>query len=794
VTASLIALLLTACSSDPSPAPSPAPPPPPTRPDIVLVTLDTTRADRLGSYGYAEGRTDWLDAKAAAGMRFSRAYSVQPLTIPSHSSIMTGLWPWRHGVRSNGDAVLPDDVDTLAERLAGGGYQTAASVGAFVTSRTWGFSQGFQSFYDELPERPKGPGQAHAGVPSSGDAAAPPAGEPSATAAPAAGEGPVQQPGLWHQERRAEQVVDDAIGWLQQARADQPLFLWVHLYDVHFPYAPPDAYTADFGKHPYDGELAYVDDQLQRLEQALNAAGRTPLWVISGDHGESLGDHREINHGLFVYDSTQHVPLIIAGPGVEPQVVDQPVSQVDIVPTVLSLAGRPVPDDVDGQVQPGHPHPVWMESFQLVEQFGYAPHLGVVDGDFKLIDKPKPELYRLTDDPGERQDLAASLPDEVARMKAAVAALSPQMPEHRTEALDPDALARLQALGYVTASTFDVDFEHLPDPADKREIIAKVLRADAIGQGNPARAVELMQEAAAAEPDQARMQVRLARVMRAAGQPDAATTVLKQAVAHFPDDPEVMLHAATAAGIAGDDAESLALGQRALALDPDNARVAELVAGAMLNLGQRAELASFAEDRLAAHPDEAGLRALQGIALFDLGRISDAEKALRMAAQSSRPRPGVCQRLGSLALAAGVLDDAERWLLREADLHGMSLRTRAMLVDVWSRKHDRDKVLDNADLVLAERPEAGDVWLAKVIALFDEGRVDDAAAAVEQALGHLPDDPDLLLMQANILHKQGREEDARAVKQRADAAHAARIEELKRQAAARKAAAGANTP
>ncbi|RME20177.1 MAG: tetratricopeptide repeat protein, partial [Deltaproteobacteria bacterium] len=561
--------------------------------------------------------------------------------------------------------------------------------------------------------------------------------------------------------------------------------LWVHLYDAHFPYAPPPDYAQRFAQHPYDGELAYVDDQLDRLERALDAAGRRPLWVIAGDHGESLGEHREITHGLFVYDSTQHVPLIIAGPGVEPQVVDQPVSQVDILPTVLSLAGRPVPDDIDGRVQPGHPHPLWMESFQLVEQFGYAPHLGIVDGDYKLIDKPRPELYRLTDDPGERHDLAADQPEQVARLQAARAALDPRMPAHRTEALDPDALARLQALGYVTASTFDVDFAHLPDPADKREVIAKVLRADAIGHSDPDRAVALMREAVALEPDQPRMQIRLARLMRASGRAAEADAVLEAAVDRFPDDPEVMLHAATAKGLGGDDAASLALGRRALELDPDNARAAELVAGALLNLGRREELVAFAEERLATHPDETGLRALQGIALFDLGRLSEAEKALRLAARSSRPRPGVCQRLASLALAAGVLDDAERWLLREAELHGMSLRTRTMLIDVWSRRHDRAKVLAHADVVLAQQPDAAKVWLAKVIALFDEGRIDEAAAAVRQALQHLPDDPDLLLMQANILHKQGHTEEALAVKARADAAHQARIEAMQRAAGSR---------
>ncbi len=743
----LTPILLAACTGAPDADQAAAPAATPTarRPDIVLVTLDTTRADRIGAYGYDKAGTDWIDAKAAAGMRFTRAYSVQPLTIPSHSSIFTGLWPWRHGVRSNGDSVLPDDVTTLTERLEAGGWQTVASVSAFVTSRAWGFSQGFDTYFDEMPK---------------------------------------SEAGAWHQERPARPVIDDAVSWLESdAKADSPVFMWVHLYDAHFPYQPPEDYLQDYRERPYDGEIAYMDDQLERLEKAFAAQGRDPIWVLIGDHGESLGEHREITHGLFVYDATQHVPFVISGPGVDPAVIDQPVSQVDLVPTVLSLAGRPVPDDIDGKVQPGNPKPEWMESFQLAEQYRYAPHLAIVDGNYKLIDKPVPELYDLLADPGERTNLAEAQPQEVARLEGLIEQLAPQMPSTRTQALDPDSLARLESLGYITASTFDVDFASLPDPSLHKEIIGKVVEADMkASRGQIEEGIRLMTEALADEPDLPNVHMRLVRLHYRAGNRDEARRLSLAAVERFPDDPDVKLRAATIQGRDGNDERSLALAREALEVDPENGRAAEFVAGSLLNLERHDEMLAFADEWLEKHPDATNIAALKGILLFDTGLLPQAEKALRQAAKDPRPRPGVYQRLGAMALGAGQPDDALRWLQQEQDVHGNSTQTEHLLVQAHLKLGNKDKVLEHVDNVLAERPEAADAWNAKVIALFDTGQLAEAHKTVDDALAIHPDDPDLLLMLANILKKEGKQEEALSAKARADAANQKRVEERKAQA------------
>lgn len=734
----MIALLL-ACSGGTTPPPAAQETPAaPARPDVVLVTLDTTRADRIGAWGHKDGATDWLDRKAEAGLQFRRAYSVQPLTIPSHASIFTGLWPFHHGVRSNGDATLGEQYETLAERMRAAGYQTAASVGAFVTSRSWGFGQGFEIFHDDL--QAKGT-----------DA--------------------------WHQQRPADKVVDDAVAVVLQARKDAPLFLWVHLYDAHFPYSPPPAYAEQFPGRPYDGEIAFMDDQLARLEGALVAAGRpNPLWVVIGDHGESLGEHRELTHGLFVYDATQHIPFFLSGPGVSAQVVEQPVSQVDLLPTLLHLLGRPVPEGLDGKVQPGNPHPAWMESFQLTEQFGFAPHLAVVDGDTKLFRKPIPELYDLRADPKERNDLASSQAETVARMQAVIDGLKPTLPQGRTQALDLEALARLQALGYITTSSFDVDFASLPDPNLHRDLVGKLLRAEMHSlEREPDKALPLAREALKLGEDIPGVHNRVMRVLALSGQKEEARAQLEKSVLRFPQDVTLLQRAAAIVGREGDNERGLALARQALAADPEDERSQEYMVGALINLGRQDQALAEADAWLQKHPDSEAMLALSGILRLERGDLPGAEQALRKAARAPRPRAGVCERLGVLALSAGVAKDAERWLQREEELHGLSPRGKRVRVRALAALGRHEEALALTDELLKAAPDELELLASRGAALIDLGRLDEAMTELQAALLKHPDQPDLLMLLANAQRKAGKETEAEATRQRAEAAHAQRL-------------------
>jgi arylsulfatase A-like enzyme len=285
-----------------------------TPPNILLITLDTTRADRLGSYGYAGAATPNLDRLASEGVRFARALSPVPLTLPAHATLLTGRQPFTHGVRNNGHFTLPEDVPTLASVLSTRGYDTAAFVSSFVLDRQFGLATGFTHYDATLDEA-----------------------RPGAAVS-------------LELERRGDRTVAAARAWLadRARQAQRPYFLWVHLYDPHEPYAAPSPYRERFAGRDYDGEVAFADALVGELLEASGyASGAPPLVVVASDHGESLGEHGESTHGLFVYDETQRVPLIVTWPRVlSPRVVETPVRLLDVAPTVADLAAEATRPDL----------------------------------------------------------------------------------------------------------------------------------------------------------------------------------------------------------------------------------------------------------------------------------------------------------------------------------------------------------------------------------------------------------------------------------------------------------------
>ncbi len=717
----MLSLLLLACTCTPGEPLDPA------VQNLVLVTLDTVRADHLGSYGHEAAKTPWLDDLAARGQRYDRAYSVLPLTIPSHASMFTGLYPFHHGIRSNGDAILAEHHVTLAEHLQQAGFQTGASVAAFVTSRTWGFAQGFDAFFDRLPD--------------SSD--------------------------TWHAERSADAVVDDALAWVAKRDPEQPTFLWVHVYDAHFPYPAPEE-----GLGPYDSEITRIDEQLARLDQGLKEAGMTdPTWVVVGDHGEALGDHRENKHGLFTYDATQRVPFLVAGPGVEPGVHEKPVSITDVLPTALSLMGVAVPGELDGIVLPGSERPVYMEAYGLVERFGYAPHVTIVDGDLKLIDKPIPELYLYGD---EQDNLAEQRPEDVARLRQLLAALDASPPTKGTVELDPSTLAQLEALGYVAGSEIDVDLASLPDPIEHRDAIGRMLRAELkLSKEDIEGAIELFEEVRALDPSLAAPYNRLIRLYDQTGQLNKAQQIMTAALERFPDNVSVLRSAATLNGKQGRHEQVLELTLRALALSPEDIRAAELHLSALGNLGRSEDFVSFAQEFLERNPDSHNIAGLLGIHLFDRMDFEGAVPWLLRAAEPNRPRRGVLQRLATTARANGELGEALTLIERELELYPRSRKARIVRLNVLAQMGEREEVVAEADRILESQPSP-DVYLSKATSLFDLDRIDEAHEATTAGLALAPNDADLTLMLANILKKQGKEEEALKTKARAEKLHAQR--------------------
>jgi len=414
---------------------------PPRARHVIVITLDTTRADYLSAYGSNRVSTPNLDRLAEEGTVFETAMSVAPLTLTAHSSLFTGLLPPHHGVRDNGGDPLASEHTTLAELLRARGFQTAAFVGSTVLQSTRGLARGFDVYRDGITEDP------------------------------------------WRRRRLrrpGNEVVDDAMEWL--ARQDgSPFFMWVHLYDAHTPYDVPEPYRALYAGDPYAGEIAFADAQVGRVFDVLD---QRHLWedttiVVAADHGESFGSHGEQGHGIFVYQDVMHIPLIVRTPGVKPRRIGGVTSLVDVMPTVLDLAGAPA-RSVDGTslvpLLTGAARTLDRDAYaesMYPARFGWSPLRALRDGRFKLIEAPRPELYDLEADPSEQENLYARRPALAAAMARRLSAIGRGWPSTQaaptTSPTSTDVRERLAALGYVSGSRPPSASAGvpLPDPKDR---------------------------------------------------------------------------------------------------------------------------------------------------------------------------------------------------------------------------------------------------------------------------------------------------------------------------------------
>ena len=442
-----------------------AQPPPP--PDVLLITIDTVRADHVGAYGYMKGATPAIDRLAREGVRFADATSQAPLTGPAHAAILTGQYPARLGVRDNATTPVPTGTTTIAEVFKARGYRTGAFVGAFIVGPEYGFGQGFDTVDATFA-------QFNTGM-------------------------------KLQAQRRGGEVTDVALKWLRGG--GQRFFAWVHLYDAHTPYDAPAPFRARFQASPYDGEIAYVDSCIAKLVAALEQSGQLDrtLIVVVADHGEGLGDHGESEHGLFLYDSVLHVPWIMRLPGRDAAgtVVTSQVRTIDVAPTVAAIAGVAMPK-VDGDsvvsmihgTVPRDPAPSYAETFYPKWHFGWSELKSIRVGDWKYIDAPKPELYDMRADAAERRNLvdargplATGLSSEIAKMQSGFgSAATAEAPQP-----DPETLARLRSLGYVGIAGPSSGARG----ADPKDMVAKfdafrsgISRAiDALGRGQPDTAI-----------------------------------------------------------------------------------------------------------------------------------------------------------------------------------------------------------------------------------------------------------------------------------------------------------------
>ena len=562
--------------------------------NVLLITIDTTRADRIGCYGYPLARTPHIDALAAQGVRFANAYSPVPLTLPSHCSILTGEYPFVHRVRNNGSYSLPPDRLTLAEVLKARGLSTSAFVASFTVDSRFGLAQGFDLYDDTFDSR--------------------------------------EALKSFRSERPADQVASAFLSWLRQ-NGQRRFFSWVHFFDPHLPYSPPPPFDQEFKGHPYDGEIAFVDQEIGRIIAALEESGlldRT-LVVLAADHGEALGEKREIDHGLFIYESTLRVPLILRAAQGLPKgaTVKARVRLIDILPTVLDFLKIESPRDVSGQSLVSHIFgrktddlPAYAETFYPQENYGWSKLLGLVVGPWKYILAPKPELYDLANDPREEKNLVREEAQRAASLSQKLTALTAGKSADEQVArrqVSPEEEARLRSLGYAGARS-DIKLSGpLPDPKDKIEDYVLYFRGNLFEtRGEYDKAESCYQRVLASNPDVPWNYVNLGILLAKMDRPADAIQTLEEGRRRLPESVVILSHLMAVYLRAGRSADALSAGREILSMDPGHFD-ALYVSGTILARQKKwADAVSYFERALRVEPENESLRRSYDQALAEL--------------------------------------------------------------------------------------------------------------------------------------------------------------------------------
>ncbi len=713
--------------------------------NLLLVSIDTLRADRLGSYGYAPAQTPRLDALAQSGLRFATATTVVPLTLPAHSSLMTGTFPAWHGVRDNGGFYLGEDQTTLAEVLQGKGYRTGGFVAAFVLDRRWGIAQGFERFFDDFDLE---------------------------KFADAPGMDAIQRPGA--------EVVDHALEWLTAER-DRPFFTWVHLYDPHAPYEAPEPYRSRFPatrNGAYDAEIAFADAQVGRLIDALDRDGRLSetLVVVLSDHGEMLGEHGEQTHGFFIYDAAVQVPMIFAGPGVPAREIRDQVRILDVMPTALEILGVPVPKVVQGVsllplARGEHLNLVaHSESWYPRYHYGWSDLQSLQDGRFKYIRAPRPELYDLSSDPGELQDLAqrdaarvpsldSALTDLLARTASATAAKGPQTVDAETE-------ERLAALGYVGGTVSARHLEERPrgDPKDKIGLYNLLKKAGGEAtEGRLDNAIALIKEALAGDPEIVEGYMLLGNFLKKAKRSPEAILAYRQALARDGEHQGALFSLALAYKDEGQFEEARVGFERARELDPRNGKVLWQLADLSMRKGDPAKAEAVILAALQQKVDEHRFLLKLGESYIEAKRYDEAEAALRQALDKKPKLAGAWYNLGLVYEEKGQTEKAMAAYEAELAQNDKAYRAAFNLAKVLQKMGRHPEAVERFRKAVQIQTDfgTGQLYLAK--ALLDVGDLPGAESWARKGLASKPDPriaPLGHFVLADVYNRQGRPADA----------------------------------
>ncbi|MET0556482.1 MAG: sulfatase-like hydrolase/transferase [Vicinamibacteria bacterium] len=692
----------------------------PSRPDVLLITLDTTRADRLGCYGGDPAVSPALDALARGGVLFRRAYSHVPTTLASHASLLTGVTPARHGIHENGTFVLDGVRPTLAEAFQRAGYRTGAFVSTIVLDRRYGLARGFGDYVDELE---------------------------------------TDESELVMAQVRAEVTAERALSFL--AHDDpRPAFAWVHFYDPHEPYAPPEPFASRFAGRAYDGEIASMDAQIGRLLEAVAKRGRPTIVAAVADHGESLGEHQEPTHAFFVYGATQHVPLILSYPGVLPagREVQPLVRVVDVLPTLLEAARLPVPDDLDGRSllplvtgrSDRETGPAYQESYGPRLWWGAQEILGVRTGPWFYVRAPRPELYNVEDDPAETVNLAAERPVELERLQALLRSMVPEGdPLAHRASVDPETARTLRSLGYLggaDAQAFGTG-EQLADPKDVAPILQDIAQAQGfVNRRDYERALAAFQALAAKMPRSTMIRGRAAKMLLALKRYDEAFAAYRALRDEQPTD------------------EGHWIG----------------MARARFHGGRPEEALAIVREGLAKFPDSTTLHENAGVLLEALKRLPEAEAAYRRSAELGPREPRPQLALASIADKRGRTDDAAVLFAKVVELspHSRQGRQAGRRLGAIAETFARERRLPEAGAAYRAAVASGEagpaVYLNAALVVFQLGARDESLGLLQEGAGRFPQSADLQYRLGRVLADRGARAEAETAFTRALAIDPAR--------------------
>ena len=715
--------------------------------NLLVVTLDTTRADRIGAYGAANVATPVFDRLARDGVLFEQTEAVAPLTLPAHTSIFTGRFPPEHGVRDNGGFFVSPRETTLATVLKRASFQTGAVVAAYVLDGKWGLNIGFDTYVDDFDTtKVRGLG------------------------------GAVQRP--------ANEVVDRALPWLEKVK-DRRFFAWLHFYDPHTPYEPPEPYKTQYAGHPYNGEIAFADSELGRVIEFLDGQGllaRTIIAVV-GDHGESLDEHGEASHGFFIYEATTRVPFVIRAPfdRLRGKRVADPVREVDLMPTVLDLLGLPAPKGISGTtlvpLMTGAKRELNLESYSEsmypLHHFGWADTRAMRVGRYKVFDAPRPELYDLGRDPheaqnlyGQRRTLADQMLARLRQLRDRFTAAAPT--DQPAPDVDPEVRARLAALGYIGSfvATSASPRTERADPKDKIELFNLMNAAQEISKEKEdsfEEATTLLRKVTSADPDVIDAWFMLGNQYFKARRFDEAIGYFKKSLELKPDYDLALINMANSYRALGKDDAALAGYEQYLRVDPKNAYVRYEMGEIYLDRGDAASARREFAAALEIDPRVAPARNALGVLAFQAGDLAGGEQEIR---EAIALKPDVRLAHFNLALIAEAREDwgtAEAEYRKELEIHPASYKAAFNLGRLYERLGDQTQQIAalkqsvEANVQFAE----GYFYLAK--AYLDGGDLDQALTMARKGLEIGPRSPVAPLghyVIAGVFERRGRLADA----------------------------------